>query len=414
MSSSKIFSPGTMAGLQLRNRIVKTATYEGMYHEGFPTRTLQNHHVEVGKGGVGMTTVAYCSASPNGRTFANQMYMREEIVPHLAAITGAVHEAGAAAALQIGHCGFFSKNKEMSIRRPRGPSGGLNPYGLAAGYPFAEAMKAEHIDEAVEEFGHAAALAARAGFDAVEIHLGHGYLLSQFISPKLNRRRDEFGGSLENRLRFPRRVLERVQEEVGADFPVIAKTNLSDGVRGGLEIEEAVAIAEALSGCVDAFELSGGLVSESALYLLRGERPLDEMIEVDGSLLQRVFLRLFGKAYVKKYAFEEMFFLDAARRVRDAVETPLILLGGVTDRDHLDVAMEAGFDFVAMGRALIHDPELINKYQAGEATASGCTPCNKCISEMDRPGGVRCAEQPHQLRSRDREVEEGWHTSLPS
>lgn len=386
---AKVFAPATLAGLTLRNRVIKTATYEGMTPGGVPAPALIEHHRAIAAGGVGMTTVAYCAVSPNGRTFGEQMYMREEIVPVLGELTAAVRGAGAASSLQLGHCGYFSKNRAMG-RHPLGPSRTFNGYGAVAGMPFSRAMTAADIDAVVDEFGRAAELAMLAGFDAVELHLGHGYLLSQFLSPAINRRRDQWGGSLDNRMRLPLAVLERVRDAVGSRVPIVAKINLRDGFRGGLELEDAVGVALRLEDAgIDAIEMSGGFTSRTPFYLFRGKRPLKEMIEVEHSRLQRQVLRWFGRRVIREYPFEEMFFLEQARSVRAAVKVPLILLGGILSLDNLETAMREGFDYVAMGRALIADPDLIARMQAGEATRSRCISCNKCVAEMDR-GGVRC------------------------
>ena len=387
---AKVFGSATLAGLTLRNRVIKTATYEGMTPGGMPSAALVEHHRAIAAGGVGMTTVAYCSVSPNGRTFAEQMYMRDAIVPALGELTASVRAAGAAASLQLGHCGFFTKNSELTGRGPLGPSRAFNGYGLMAGMPFARAMREDDIATVVDEFGRAAELAMLAGFDAVELHLGHGYLLSQFLSPAINHRRDQWGGSLDNRMRLPLAVLARVRDVIGARVPIVAKTNLRDGFRGGLELDDAVGVAQRLEAAgIDAIELSGGFTSIAPFYLFRGARPLKEMIEVEKSRLQKITLRLLGRRLIREYPFEEMFFLEQARVVRAAVKVPLILLGGILSLDNLETAMREGFDFVAMGRALIADPDLIARMQRGEATRSRCISCNKCVAEMDR-GGVRC------------------------
>ena len=384
------FTPGRIGALTLRNRVVKTATYEGMCPGGVPSEALVNHHRELAAGGVGMTTVAYCSVSPNGRTFSEQMFMREEIVPPLRRLTDAVHAEGAAASIQLGHCGAFSRNELLTIPRPLGPSFRVNSYGIATGMPFAAAMTDGDIAATVEEFGVAGAMAVEAGFDAVEIHLGHGYLLSQFLCPAVNRRRDPYGGSLENRLRFPVAVLRRVRSAVGPETAVLAKANLRDGFDGGLEVSEAVGVARGLEReGVDAIVLSGGFTSRTPLYLLRGGRPLKEMIEVETSRLQKLAMRLFGPFLVRAYPFEEMFFLEQARKVREAVRLPLVLLGGIVSLDNIETAMDEGFEFVAMGRALIADPTLVRDMERGVLRRTRCDSCNKCIAEMDR-GGVRC------------------------
>jgi 2,4-dienoyl-CoA reductase-like NADH-dependent reductase (Old Yellow Enzyme family) len=376
--------------LTLKNRTIKTATYEGMTPNGIPSDALVEHHRRLAAGGVGMTTVAYCAVSPDGRTFGEQMVMTEANVARLQTLTGAVHAEGAKVALQLGHAGFFTKNADVSRRRPLGPSRTFNAYGLVNGVPFARAMTEADMERTAGEFAEAAARAARAGFDAVELHLGHGYLLSQFLSPATNRRRDAYGGSLANRMRFPRRVVERVLETVGTQLAVLAKINLSDGFSGGLEIGEAVEIARQLEkDGVNALVLSGGFTSRTPLYLLRGGRPLAAMIAVEKSRLQQLALRYFGARIIQAYPFEELFFLPLARRVRQAVEMPLVLLGGIVSLQGLDTAMREGFDFVALGRALIADPSLVDDFMTGRKTRSRCTACNECIAEMDA-GGVRC------------------------
>jgi len=332
-----------------------------------------------------MTTVAYCSVSEDGRTYGHQMFMRGSIVPDLMKLTQAAHEAGSKASIQLGHCGYFA-SKSVIGKNPIGPSRMFNTYGLS----YCSAMDANEIGRVIFDFAKAALLARECGFDAVEIHAGHGYLLSQFISPYTNRRKDEWGGSIENRMRFPAAVIHEIRTMIGNDFPVIVKMNLSDGFDSGLKIEEACEVAERFeSEGSDALELSCGFVSKTPLYMLRGNVPLKEMVSVQDSWIRKMGLSMFGRIFVQTYPFEEMFLLEDAKKVRQRVKLPLILLGGIRSLDNINRAMDEGFDFVAMGRALIHDPDLVNKMMAGTATESECDQCNKCIAEMDR-GGVRC------------------------
>ena len=399
------FSPFRLAGLALRNRIIKTATFEGMSPGGCVSAALIEHHRALAKGKVAMTTVAYCAVTPDGRTFRDQLHMRPELVPDLRALTAAVHSEGAAASLQLGHCGAFCNNHDLVRRRPMGPSRALNLVGALSGRVLADAMSEAEIEEVTGAFVGAARLAREAGFDAVELHLGHGYLLSQFLSPGTNVRRDGFGGSLENRARFPLSVVERVRAALPAQMPVLAKLNLRDGFRGGLELDESVQVARWLEARgSDALVLSGGFVSRNPFYLFRGERPLRQMIAVEKSWAQKLALAVFGPALIHAYAFEPLYFLPLARQVRRAVRMPLVLLGGIKSHDDLDMAMREGFELAAMGRALIHDPALIGKYAAGLARDSGCVPCNQCVAEMDREGGVCCAKAPEQLAERSARI----------
>ena len=245
-SLAKCFSPATLAGLQLRNRVIKAATFEGMCPDGVPSERLFAHHREVAEGGVAMTTLAYCAVEADGRVKREMMYMHEGIRPQLERLARGVHEAGAKLSGQMGHCGNFSQNADFRGKRPLGPSRMLNLGGLPVGLPFAGALKHSDIDRLVDLFGEAARFMKSVGFDALEIHFGHGYGLSQFISPKTNKRSDEYGGSLVNRMRLPLRVLEAVREAVGDGFPILGKMGLTDGVKGGLKEDDAIEVAALL------------------------------------------------------------------------------------------------------------------------------------------------------------------------
>jgi 2,4-dienoyl-CoA reductase-like NADH-dependent reductase (Old Yellow Enzyme family) len=384
------FGSARLGKLELRNRFIKAGAYEGMCPGGMPSEALIAHHVGIAEGGVGMTTVAYCAVSPDGRTFEQQMHMHEGVVAPLRRLTDAVHATGAKVSLQLGHCGYFSRNKHVTGGRPYGPQLKWNMYGTLAGLPIARAMTEDDIARVIDEFGEAAARALTAGFDAIELHLGHGYLLSQFISPARNRRSDRWGGRLENRMRLPVEVVRRVRRSVGPDVPILCKTNLRDGFRGGLEVDGAVEVARILEAeGVDALVL-GGFTSRNPFFLFRGGIPLKEMIQVEHTFLMKVALGMFGPFIMHRYPFEELYFLEDAKRVRAAVKMPLCYIGGVVSRDGVRRVMEAGFDFLVLGRGLIADPDLVRKLQSGELQRTRCDACNRCVAEMDRPGGVRC------------------------
>jgi 2,4-dienoyl-CoA reductase-like NADH-dependent reductase (Old Yellow Enzyme family) len=379
------FEPVDLGALKLRNRVIKTAAFEGMTPQGVPSDALIEHHERVAAGGVSMTIVAYCAVSPLGLTFGDQMWMREAIHEPLRRLTERVHRQNAAACLQLGHAGYFA-DKQTIGQSPLGASKKFNLYGLSFGKPMTEAQ----IETTVEAFGRAAREAKESGFDAVELHYGHGYLVSQFLSPFTNRRRDRFGGALKNRLRLPVAVLRRVRDAVGTAYPIIVKMNLEDGFKAGLQIGEAVQVAETLEAeGATALFLSGGFVSKTPFYMLRGDVPVREMARNQPKLVRRLGLKLFGHVFVETYPIEDLFFLDTARKIRDAVSLPLILVGGVRSRKTIARALEEGFDFVAMGRPLIRDPDFVSKLQTGAVESSDCDYCNRCVAEMEN-GGVRC------------------------
>lgn len=373
----------------LRNRFIKTATYEGFFKNSLPTEDLTEHHVRLAKGGIGMTTVSYGSVSNIGRTHSHQMVVNEESRPYLEKLSSAVKKEGAAVSIQITHCGFFSSNKTIKGQRPLAPSRTLNLYGLLQGLGFSKAMSKEDLEETSNDFARAALIAKEVGFDAVEIHMGHGYLLSQFISPATNRRKDAYGGSLENRMKFPLEVVNKVRDAVGTAYPILCKINLSDGFKGGLEISEAVSVAKYLEDAgVNALVLSGGFTSKTPFFLMRGDIPVKDMIEVEKDNVQKWALRLFGRFIIKRYNFSENFFLPLARKLRSNVKIPLVYLGGVTSTDGVSKIMTDGFELMAVGRALIHNPDFVLKVREENHT-SPCDHCNKCVAEMDKEG-IKC------------------------
>ncbi|HUO48683.1 MAG TPA: NADH:flavin oxidoreductase [Acidimicrobiales bacterium] len=392
--AGSVFSPGRLGPVELRNRIVKSATNEGMARGAVVSDALVEFHRRMAAGGAAMTTLAYVSVSSDGRTYRHQLWMRDEVLDGLVRLVDAVHGEGAAAAVQLGHSGYFA-NKAATGVQPVGPSKVFNPAGLAYSRP----ATVGDLDRLEADFAAAAVAAAGAGFDAVEVHLGHGYLLSQFLSPFTNRRTDEYGGSIENRARFPRRVLRAVRQALaaapgGERVAITAKLNMDDGFDGGLTLDDGVAVARMLEedGSVDALELTGGFTSKTPMYLMRGDVPLAEMIADERSAVRRLGLRIAGRRFMKAYPFEEAFFQPNATKVRQAVSLPLILLGGITRLDTMERAMAEGFEFVALGRALLRDPDLPRKLQAGD-TPAACVPCNKCVIEMERHG-TRCVFVP--------------------
>jgi len=379
------FTPFRLGGLRLRNRIVKPATFEGMCPGGVVSDELVAHHREVAAGGAALTTVAYASTSPDGRSYATQLVMRPEAAPGLRRLVGAVHREGAAVSLQLGHCGSFA-DRRLVGGRPLGASRRFNAYGLS----FARPMTEGDVARVVSDFAASARIAAGAGLDAVELHFGHGYLISQFLSPFTNRRTDRFGGSLGNRSRLAVEILRAVRSAVGPGFPVLLKVNLRDGFPGGLEVDESIEVARQLEAeGATGLVLSGGFVSRTPLYMLRGDVPVRQMVAAQDRWWAKAGLALFGRLLVQAYPYREGFFLEEARLMRAAVRLPLVLLGGVKSMTVIDRALGDGFELVGMGRALLHDPALPGKMERGEVSASACVPCNECIAEMDR-GGVRC------------------------
>jgi 2,4-dienoyl-CoA reductase-like NADH-dependent reductase (Old Yellow Enzyme family) len=376
------FSPATLGPIELRNRFIKAATFEGMAPGGRISGRLVDFHSAVAAGGVGMTTLAYCAVAEDGQGAPNEIVVQPAAVPGLRRITEAVHDLGAAASIQLGHAGPVAAG---TGHQGLAPSRVFAPMAMR----FTRAVSEEQIARITNDFARAASLAADAGFDAVELHFGHGYLVSAFLSPRLNKRTDGWGGSLENRARFARQVATSVREAVGDRVAVLAKLNMADGVPGGLWLHDSIAAARLLEadGTLDALELSGGSSFQNPMYLFRGEAPIREMAEVFPQPM-RLGFRLTGKHFMPSYSFEEAYFLPYARQFRAALDLPLILLGGINRLETVQRAVDDGFPFVAMARALLREPDLVDRWRRGRTDESLCIHCNKCMPTIYR--GTHC------------------------
>jgi 2,4-dienoyl-CoA reductase-like NADH-dependent reductase (Old Yellow Enzyme family) len=391
---NKAFSPASLGKLSLKNRILKAATYEGKTPDGVPGDLLLNFHRGIVEGGTAMTTIGYCTTEADGRINDQMMWMHEGIRDKLANMNSELKSAapGVKISGQMTHCGNFSKNRKMQrLKRPLGPSRQFNLLGAASGMPFAGAMSVADIDYLVQTYHDAAVLMKDTGFDAAEIHFSHGYGISQFISPKTNRRTDEYGGSLANRMRLPLRVLEAVRKAVGDDFPILGKMGLTDGVKGGLQIEEAIEVAAMLdAGGIDALICSGGTSSFNPMVYFRGETLEKGLIEVEKNPIMKLGLKIIGPRMFRYYPYEELYFLEDAKRVRDRVNCQMVYIGGCTDVASIETVMREGFDFIQLGRPLIKDPDFVKHAMADRNYQNGCTHCNRCASLIEAPGGIYC------------------------
>ena len=382
--TAEVFAPARLGPVTLPNRVVKAATVEGRTPDALVTPELIDFHRRHAAGGVGMTTVAYLAVSPEGRTHRQQIWLREEAGPGLRRLTDAVHAEGAAAAAQIGHAGPVANaasNRSAAIA----PGKAFSPLG----FRMTKAATEADLERIVTAHADAALLAAESGFDAVEIHCGHNYLVSAFLSPRLNRRDDRHGGTLANRARLALDVTRAVRDAVGDRVAVTAKLNMSDGVRGGLGLEESLQVAAWLErdGTVDALELTAGSSLLNPMYLFTGDTPVREFAAAFPPPL-RWGLRLGGRAFLRRYEFREAYLLPKARRFLAELHLPLILLGGVTRRETMGDAVAEGFAFVAMARALLREPDLPRRLRSTPDIPSLCTHCNKCMPTIYR--GTHC------------------------
>lgn len=376
-----VFNPAKLGPLTLRNRVIKAATFEARTPDALVTDDLIEYHRLPAAGGFAMTTVAYCAVSPGGRTGGNQIWMRPHAVPGLRRLTEAIHAEGAAISAQIGHAGPVADARSNQATA-LAPVRFFNPIAMR----FAQKATREDIDDVLAAHAHAARLAVDAGFDAVEIHLGHNYLASAFLSPLLNRRDDEFGGSLQNRAKVARGLVMAVRRAVRQQVAVTAKLNMTDGIRGGITVDEALTTARWLQddGGLDAIELTAGSSLVNPMYLFRGDAPVKEFAAAFKPPL-RWGIRMTGHRFFREYPYRDAYLLREARLFRAELTIPLILLGGITNRTTMDLAMAEGFEFVAMARALLAEPDLVNRIAAeGSQVRSACTHCNQCMATIYR------------------------------
>ena len=378
---SPVFTPVNIGPVTLRNRVIRSAAFENMAYGNAPSQDLYDYHVAVARGGVGMTTLAYASVNRSGLSFDGQLWMREEIVPGLRRITDAVHAQGAKCSIQLGHCGNMTHRSTCGCM-PVGASSGFNLYSPT----FVRGLKKAEIDALVADFGHAVDLAREAGFDCVEIHAGHGYLISQFLSPYTNHRKDEYGGSLENRMRLMQRVIRCVLEHAGDDMGVIVKMNMHDGFKGGMERAECLEVARELERLgVHALVLSAGFVSKAPMEVMRGAMPLKTMAHytpIWKYLWFKPLMLIAGRQLIPTVPYREAYFLEDALQFREAVKMPLIYVGGLTSLAKMEEVLGAGFQGLQVARALVHDTDFVNKLRTGEETCSGCGHSNYCIGRM--------------------------------
>lgn len=381
INDSIIFTPCNIGPIELRNRTIRSAAFENMCYDNKPSRQLFDYHTAVAHGGIGMTTIAYASVNRSGLSFNGQLWMRKEIVPELKHLTDAIHKEGAKVSIQLGHCGNMTHRYTCGCM-PMSASGGFNVYSPT----FVRKMRENEILSLVKDFGKAVNLARESGFDCVEIHAGHGYLISQFLSPYTNHRKDKWGGNLENKMRFLKMVIEEVMTAAKDDMAVVVKTNMFDGFKKGLQVDDCLKVAEKIESLgVHAIVLSAGFVSKAPMAVMRGAMPIKSMsyyMDPKRFWWLKIGVKMFGKIMVPTVPFKEAYLLETAKKFRKVLKLPLIYVGGMISKDKMEEVLNSGFVAFQMARALIHDTDFVNKLKNGETRHSGCKHSNYCIARM--------------------------------
>lgn len=376
---SVLFEPAKIASLELRNRFVRSATVESLCSEdGRVTEAYLKAYERLAKGGVGLIVPGNFYVSRLGRSYALQTVVdRDEVIKDLARVVSAVQGHGVRIVAQLNHGGRQADPKIIG-RKPLGPSAVRDKLSLVKPREMTE----EEILSAIEEFAQGARRMKEAGFDGVQIHAAHGYLINQFLSSYTNRRKDRWGGSLENRMRFLVEVYKQIRAKVGEGYPILVKINAVDYAKGGVTVEQCVAACRKLEELgIAAIEVSGG-IAEKGLSTIKGEIPMDLLLE-GRRWFERAGLRLAAKALRRAAAFEEGYFLPLAAEVKRHVKVPVLAVGGMRTLARMEEVVEKGWaDFISLCRPLIRQPNLVRLFEEGRADASSCTSCNRCSLQI--------------------------------
>jgi len=378
------FQPMSIGPVSLRNRVIRSATHEGMAEkDGCPTKKLRELYLRLAKGGVGAIITGYAGVEQNGKCPLHHMLMidQDRFIGPYHAITEGVHGVDAPIFLQIAHSGRETRSRITGM-----PT--VAPSAIRDKF-YSEDMPKEltggEIEGIIESFVKAIGRARRAGFDGVQLHAAHGYLLSQFLSPYTNRRTDQWGGTTENRFRIVREIFDRARRAVG-DYPILAKLNAYDGRKGGMRIDEAVRTARLLeeSGCA-AIEVSCG-TSEDGLYMTRGPKlPIDAVFVHTFKFKslpswQKSLMRPFASLLTRQPKPLAKYNVEAAQAIKAQVGIPVIVVGGITSLADIEgILGEGKADAVSMSRPFIIEPNIVKKLQEGKQERSKCIQCNFCV-----------------------------------
>lgn len=388
---SILFEPMKIGKLQVENRFIRSATYENMADEsGGVTKEIIRLYRLLAKGGIGLIISGYLYIHPLGRSHERQLGIhRDDLVPGLKELVDAVHQEGGKIAFELNHAGRQT-SKDLIGRNPISPSStGRNPFDSVK----PTRMKDEQIQQAIRAFEEAAFRAAETGVDAIQIDAAHGQLISQFLSPYLNARRDEWGGSDENRFRFLKAILLATRGAIPDRIALLVKLNTQDhtpqeGVTPELAMKYTAWLAEL---GVDATELSCGTMAFSFMNICRGEVPVNEFLY---GIPEEVkpFVKPVFDSMLSKYDLVEGYNLEAAKRIKPtAGNMPIILVGGLRRVAHMEQILEDGHaDFISMCRPFIREPSLVKKIKAGKTDIASCASCNKCFAALGKGMPLRC------------------------
>lgn len=396
-----LFSSKNIGALEIPNRFVCSATYEGLALEtGEVSEALIKRYARLAKGGVGLAITGLMHVHPSGRGYRNQTGIHaDRMIDGLEKLTTAVHQAGGRIAFQLAHCGRQT-TRAMAGQTPLAPSRrGRDPINFVK----PKEMSAKQISETIKAFGAAAKRAVDAGADAIQLHGAHGYLISEFLSPFFNTRKDAWGGSDKNRFRFVEEVFQEIKARVPDNFPILIKINASDFTPGkGITPSLAARYAGWLAGIgLDAVELSCGTSNYSYMNMCRGDVPTAELVQGLPWWKKPVGRLMIGKLE-GQYLLQEGYNREAAEQIKPALgDVPLIVVGGMRTVSRMEAIVENGVaDFISMSRPFIREPFLVNKIKDGTLDQVSCVSCNRCLAAIPNEFPVYCYHRGFPSRSR--------------
>ena len=388
---SVLFEKTEIKGMELKNRLVRSATNEAMANdEGFPTDRLFKLYEGLVKGGVGLIITGYTYVSHDGKFKAMLGIDTDEHISKYRELVNHVHQNGAKIAMQINHCGRQT-TKEMTGTQPIAPSA-VKDKSL---FVMPREMTEADIERIIEAFAQAARRVKESGFDALQLHGAHGYLISQFLCPHTNRREDKWGGSIENRMRFVTEIYEHTRKSVGDDYPILIKISAYDHMKNGLNPEESIVMAKEMAEMgFDGIEVSCG-IGEDGGSTLRGEIPFDVILDEwdmykNKGFLYRFIMRKYGSKFIRPIPFTQGYNRESAKNIKKIVDVPIFAVGGMIDPTFMEETIQSGeADYISLCRALITDPNFPNKIREGSRELSRCIHCNLCLFYL-ATRSVRC------------------------
>jgi 2,4-dienoyl-CoA reductase-like NADH-dependent reductase (Old Yellow Enzyme family) len=376
---SILFTPGNIGLMTLKNRFVRSATRELLAaNKGRLSKSYISLYSRLARGGVGLIVPGGYYVRADGLQAHRCIVVdRDEIMADLQALVEVVHKHGAKIVAQLNHCGRQSDPKVIG-HTPLGPS----PVRDKRTKVKPRQMKQKEIEQIIVAFGNAARRVKEAGFDGVQIHAAHGYLVNQFLSAYTNRRRDKWGGSIENRMLFLTEIYKLVRSITGNNYPILVKINGEDYVKRGITIDETKIVCSKLDELgIDAIEVSGG-IGEVGLFAIRGDIPIDLLLRNRG-FVERVVLKIKIKSIRNQVRFKEAFFLSEAAAIKSVVKSPVIAVGGIRSRSTMERVLESGqADFISMSRPFICQPNLVNEMEKSDQNSILCSNCNRCSIEV--------------------------------